>query len=83
MLAMPDVAAKMIEATDADRLARVRADAEIHPSRVFANALVNVAWRNGPVEDIHGGQVPRLPTRSPPHRRPPRSAPCSASRPTG
>jgi len=26
-----------------------------HPSRLFANALVNVAWRNGPVEDLHAG----------------------------
>jgi hypothetical protein len=23
------------------------------PSRTFANALVNVAWRNGPVESLH------------------------------
>jgi hypothetical protein len=55
MLAMPEVAAKIAEATDAARLARVRADAEIHPSRLFANALVNTAWRNGPVENIHAG----------------------------
>ena len=55
MLAMPEVAAKIAEATDAARLARVRADAEVHPSRLFANALVNTAWRNGPVENIHAG----------------------------
>jgi hypothetical protein len=55
MLAMPEIAAKIAEATDAVHLSRVRADAEIHPSRLFANALVNVAWRNGPVENIHAG----------------------------
>jgi hypothetical protein len=55
MLAVPEVAAKIIEATDAARLASVRADAENHPSRLFANALVNTAWRNGPVEDVHAG----------------------------
>lgn len=37
------------------RLAKVRADAEAHPSRVFSNALTNSAWRNGPVEEIHAG----------------------------
>ena len=26
-----------------------------HPSRVLANALLNTAWRNGPVENIHAG----------------------------
>ena len=29
---------------------------ERHASRLFANALVNVAWRNGPVEDVHAGR---------------------------
>lgn len=36
-------------------VARARADAGRHPTRVLANAAVNLAWRNGPVEDIHGG----------------------------
>lgn len=57
MLAMPEVADKMIAAVDAARVARVRADAASYPSRVFANSLVNVAWRNGPVENIHAGDV--------------------------
>ncbi|MGH7436073.1 MAG: hypothetical protein ACRENE_10405, partial [Polyangiaceae bacterium] len=57
MLALPDVAAKVIEATDAERLVRVHGDTQAHPTRVYANALVNVAWRNGPVEDIHAGEV--------------------------
>ncbi len=55
MLAMPEIADKIVRAIDADRLAAVRADADRHPTRLLANALVNVAWRNGPVEDIHAG----------------------------
>lgn len=34
---------------------RVRAEAERSASRLFANALTDHAWRNGPVEDIHAG----------------------------
>jgi hypothetical protein len=66
MLAMPEVAAKITGAIDAVHLGRIRVDAEIHPSRLFANALVNVAWRNGPVENIHGGDFHGYPLD---HRR--------------
>ena len=38
------------------RLQRIRANCERFPSRIFANALVNTAWRNGPVEIIHSGE---------------------------
>jgi hypothetical protein len=31
----------------------VRSAIEHHPSRMLANALVNAAWRNGPVENLH------------------------------
>jgi hypothetical protein len=54
-LADPAMAERMMQAAEASRLERVRADAERHPSRVLANALVNTAWRNGPVEGIHAG----------------------------
>jgi hypothetical protein len=50
-----DVARRIVRASDASRLERVRADAERYPSRIFANALLNTAWRNGPVEDVHAG----------------------------
>jgi hypothetical protein len=53
-LAMPEVAGQLLEASGARRL-RIAADVQSHPSRVYANALVNVAWRNGPVEEIHAG----------------------------
>jgi hypothetical protein len=57
MLAMPEVMEKVTAAVQPDRLARLRADAAAHASRIFANALVNVAWRNGPVENVHAGRV--------------------------
>jgi len=49
------MARRLEQAVEPGLLAKARADVERHPSRVLANALVNVAWRNGPVEDIHAG----------------------------
>jgi hypothetical protein len=37
------MAARVVQAADATRLARVRADAECCPNRILANALVNTA----------------------------------------
>lgn len=57
-LSEPEMAARLVEAfaaSNPQHLARVREDVERHPSRVLANALVNSAWRNGPVENIHAG----------------------------
>lgn len=54
-LAQPEMAARVVEVADAARRERVRADVMRHPSRVLANALLNTAWRNGPVEKIHAG----------------------------
>jgi hypothetical protein len=55
-LAAGDVAERLVQNTDPTRLAGVRADAEQYATRIFANALVNSAWRNGPVESIHAGR---------------------------
>jgi hypothetical protein len=55
-LAQPEAAARLLELADSTKLERVRGDAARHPSRLFGNALLNVAWRNGPVENIHAGQ---------------------------
>jgi len=55
VLSTPEMAVHIVHAPDASRLARVRADVELHPSRVLSNALVNCARRNGPVEDVHAG----------------------------
>jgi hypothetical protein len=56
-LADRELATRLVEACGPERVTRVRADAERHPSRVFANALVNTAWRIGPVESIHAGHA--------------------------
>ena len=55
MLALPEVREQMTRKVPELRLAKVRADAEAHAGRVFSNALLNSAWRNGPVEEIHAG----------------------------
>jgi hypothetical protein len=54
-LADPAMAARVVQAADPTRLVRVRADAVRCPSRILANALVNTAWCNGPVENVHAG----------------------------
>lgn len=57
-LAQPGLASQLVDAFRASqpsRLERVRGDVERHTSRVLANAFVNTAWRNGPVEVIHAG----------------------------
>lgn len=54
-LAMPEMAARVVGAADPGRRDAVRQDAERYASRIFANALLNTAWRNGPIESIHGG----------------------------
>jgi hypothetical protein len=53
----PETADILVRAASPERLARVRADAQSDPSRLLANALVNVAWRNGPVENVHAGRT--------------------------
>ena len=55
-LSHPHAAQRLARVAPPDLLARVRARAERHPSRLLANTMVNVAWRNGPVEDIHAGR---------------------------
>lgn len=60
-LADPEMARRVVQAADATRLERVRADVERYPSRLLANALVNTAWRNGPVENVHAGSFQGYP----------------------
>ena len=42
-------------------VARARLNVRHHATRVLANAAVNVAWRCGPVEDIHAGRARHYP----------------------
>jgi hypothetical protein len=60
-LADPEMARRVVQGADATRLEHVRADVERYPSRVLANALVNTAWRNGPVENVHAGSFQGYP----------------------
>jgi hypothetical protein len=55
-LGLPQIAAQLITGVYPERLERARRECEGFPSRVFANALINSAWRNGSIiEDIHAG----------------------------
>jgi hypothetical protein len=65
-LAEPEMAARLIGAMPELHLEKVRAEVVGHPSRIFANALTNTAWRNGPVENIHAGKYRGYPLD---HRR--------------
>jgi len=55
-LADPALARQLIDATPADQVAQARVQVGEHPTRTLANAIINVAWRNGPVEDVHAGE---------------------------
>jgi hypothetical protein len=55
------MAAQLLLATGTTSLSRASMAAERHPSRVFANALTNTSWRNGPVEHIHVGEYQGYP----------------------
>lgn len=55
-LARPDIAAEAMPRAQQTWGVRARAEAEAHPTRVLANAMINFCWRNGPVENIHAGR---------------------------
>jgi hypothetical protein len=57
-LAVPELATPLVAAfgtSKASQLEQARTDVERYPSRVLANAFVNTAWRNGPIEFVHAG----------------------------
>lgn len=60
-LSDPELARRLVNAAEqvwgAERVARGRSETRHHPTRVLANAGVNVAWRSEPVEDVHAGAV--------------------------
>jgi len=57
LLALADasVAEHLVRETAPPRRDRAQVAVERHPTRALANAIVNAAWRNGPVEDLHAG----------------------------
>ena len=54
-LAEPNIGSQLVAATPTEYLEHAKNECMHFPDRVFANALINFAWRNGPVEDIHAG----------------------------
>ena len=65
-LADETCAETLLQATASSRRDRVQAAVERNPTRVLANAIVNTAWRNGPVENLHAGDYRGYPLD---HRR--------------
>jgi hypothetical protein len=55
-LAEPRIVSLLSETVGPQRLELVRAQVAQHPARVLSNALVNSAWRNGPIENVHAGE---------------------------
>jgi hypothetical protein len=53
---MPDMAAQVRRSWPAERLDRDLEAAASHGIRVIANTITHVAWRNGPIEDVHAGR---------------------------
>jgi len=45
----------LVDALGSEHVEPARREAGRHASRVFANALINTAWRNGPIEGVHAG----------------------------
>jgi hypothetical protein len=64
-LSDPGHAGRLLKAAEhawgAEPVERARLDVRHHATRVLANAAVNVAWRCGPVEDIHAGRARHYP----------------------
>ena len=54
--AVPDLAAQVCRGWPADRLDRDLETATNHGIRAIANAITHIAWRNGPIENVHAGQ---------------------------
>ncbi len=60
-LAHPATAAQLTVAVQPEVLEKARADAQAHPTRVLTTGIINFCWRNGPIEDIHAGQISDCP----------------------
>ena len=53
---MPEMAAEVRRQWPADRLERDMQTATNHGIRVIANTITHIAWRNGPIENVHAGR---------------------------
>ncbi len=53
---VPDLAAQVCRGWPADRLEQDMQTTTQHGIRVIANTITHIAWRNGPIENVHAGQ---------------------------
>ena len=53
---MPDLAAHVRNSWPTDRLDQALETAGKHGIRVIANTITHIAWRNGPIENVHAGR---------------------------
>jgi hypothetical protein len=53
---VPDLAAHVRNGWPADRLEQDLEKARAHGIRVIANTITHIAWRNGPIENVHAGR---------------------------
>lgn len=53
---VPDLAAHVRNSWPADRLDQALETAGKHGIRVIANTITHIAWRNGPIENVHAGR---------------------------
>ena len=61
-LTQPDYANLLTTQIPRSQAEQTYIDAETHPTRVLANALINACYRNnGPIEDIHSGRPSTYP----------------------
>jgi hypothetical protein len=56
MLTDPQFIAAISTRLDSDLGKVAERNAQAHPTRMAANSIIHVCWRNGPVEDIHAGK---------------------------
>ena len=53
---VPELAAALHRQWPADQLERDMPAAANHGIRVIANTITHIAWRNGPIENVHAGR---------------------------
>lgn len=46
----------LLDGLSSDDVGRLQRRVKPNPTRIFSNAAINMAWRNGPIEDMHAGK---------------------------
>jgi hypothetical protein len=63
VLASPELRRLIVSRTPPEQLNVARQNVSLNPRRVIANQVVNFAWRDGPIEDVHADVVAGTPRR--------------------